>query len=198
MSLPDFTSDEFLQLGLRKMGFSDETIRRNKASTNVDRFKDNYYVKPCTCAKLFVDIQSEDLGDARINNPKPLYLLLALFYLKKYPTKIMMAAFTDGCHKTALMQSRKYVVAIQALMNSTIRWIFDDVGYDEIFIISVDGIHCPIFEPRTMPSSGWYSKKVYYMRLAWLFFGMLRQSSFSSTIQTTKTTISIWRHQDHD
>lgn len=25
--------------------------------------------------------------------------------------------------------------------------------------ISVDGIHCRIWEPRTLPSSGWYSKK---------------------------------------
>jgi hypothetical protein len=40
-----------------------------------------------------------------------------------------------------------------------IKWIFDDPSFDKKFIISVDGVHCRIWEPRIMPSSGWYSKK---------------------------------------
>lgn len=30
---------------------------------------------------------------------------------------------------------------------------------DEVFLISVDGVHCKIFEPRTDPGSKWYSHK---------------------------------------
>jgi hypothetical protein len=30
---------------------------------------------------------------------------------------------------------------------------------EEIFIVSVDGVHCHIWEPQHMPSSSWNSKK---------------------------------------
>jgi DDE superfamily endonuclease len=43
-----------------------------------------------------------------------------------------------------------------------IKWLFDhrranDGGH--VFIISVDGVHCPINEPRKKPSAKWYSHK---------------------------------------
>ena len=53
----------------------------------------------------------------------------------------------------------KYIRAIQALKEKKIKWIFDGNEYKEFFIVSVDGVHCRIHEPRTQPSSGWYSKK---------------------------------------
>ena len=41
-----------------------------------------------------------------------------------------------------------------------IQWPFDDAeNYPEMYIVSVDGIHCRIHEPRTEPSTGWYSAK---------------------------------------
>jgi hypothetical protein len=40
-----------------------------------------------------------------------------------------------------------------------ITWLFDNQQVEEMFIVSVDGVHCRIWEPRHMPSSGWYSKK---------------------------------------
>jgi hypothetical protein len=30
---------------------------------------------------------------------------------------------------------------------------------DEFFMLSVDGVHCRVQEPSTMPSAGWYSSK---------------------------------------
>jgi hypothetical protein len=45
---------------------------------------------------------------------------------------------------------------IASLKESLITW--GPFG-DEIFLISVDGTHCPIHEPRTDPSSKWYSHK---------------------------------------
>jgi len=51
----------------------------------------------------------------------------------------------------------------------------------EYFILSVDGVHCRIHEPRTTPSSGWYSKKfnkagltyelgvaIYHSKIVWI------------------------------
>ena len=38
--------------------------------------------------------------------------------------------------------------------------IFEDLqSTDEMFMVSVDGVHCRMHEPRILPSSGWCSKK---------------------------------------
>jgi hypothetical protein len=65
---------------------------------------------------IFDDIQDGDLGESRIFKPNPLYLLLTLFYLKKYyPTQHALAAFLDSTEKTVLAWAKRYVKAIQAL-----------------------------------------------------------------------------------
>ena len=46
-------------------------------------------------------------------------------------------------------------------------WIFDDPWIEEVFIVSVDGIHCRIQEPQLEPSSKWYSKKSNRARLVY-------------------------------
>lgn len=48
------------------------------------------------------------------------------------------------------------------LLALQIQWPFDDNTVIEHtkFIISVDGVHCPIQEPRNEPSAKWYSKKL--------------------------------------
>ena len=158
-----FSENEFLALGLTHCGWSEKSISRNGNKNKDIRFRDRYYVTPKTWATIFNDIQ--DIGEASIKKPNPRYLLLALYYLKKYPTKHEMASFLDGNEGTALNQSKKYIKAIQALKVQKIKWIFgDDTGVngsnlDEVFIISVDGIHCRIYEPRIEPSTKWFSHK---------------------------------------
>jgi hypothetical protein len=88
MVLLRFSNKEFLFLGLELAGFPAYTIGRNKKKMNRERFKDSFYARPHqTVENIFDDIQDEDLGESRISKPDPIYLLLALFYLKKYPTK---------------------------------------------------------------------------------------------------------------
>ena len=158
MVLLKFTKEEFMLLGLQLCGYSVQTIDRNCDATNLSRFKDNYYITPTTCSIVFEDIQSTENG-ARIDKPNPKYWLLALYYLKKYPTKHQMAGFLDVREATALTNSKKYVDALQGLKEMKIKWIFENGDLDERFIVSVDGIHCRIWEPRLDPSSKWYSKK---------------------------------------
>ena len=146
-------------LGLQLSGYSYRTIEKNCYATNLSRFKDSYYVTPDTCEKIFEDIQADDCK-AKVAKPCPRYLLLGLYYLKKYPTKHQMAAFMDASEKTMLSQSSKYVDALQGLKEKKIVWIFDNnENLEETFIISVDGIHCRVQEPRLDPSSKWYSSK---------------------------------------
>jgi hypothetical protein len=80
-----------------------------------------------------------------------------------------------------LKRAWRYIRAIQALKEEKIKWIFDGNKNDEYFILSVDGVHCRIYEPRTQPSSGWYSKKfnkaglmyelgiaIYHSKIVWI------------------------------
>ena len=154
MVLLTFSHDDFLTLGLKMLGFSEKTIEKTCNATNVERFRDSYYTYPKIASILFDDLQKVDWA----TNVKPRHLLLALYYLKKYPTKHAMAAFLHETEKTALKWAHRYIKMIQDLKTRTIQWLFDDINineHPESFIISVDGIHCRIWEPRTNPSSGW-------------------------------------------
>jgi hypothetical protein len=115
MVLLTFSRDDFLFLGLELVGFSTYTISRNGKDVNLRRFSDFFYASPDTIADLFRDIQDADLGEAQILKPDPTYLLLAMLYLKKYPTKHALAAFLDGNKKTGLTWAKRYVKSIQAL-----------------------------------------------------------------------------------
>ena len=158
MALLRYSSQEFQVLGLRLSGFSSQTINRNGSKINNDRFQDKFYVCTKTALEVFEAIQIP--GPHCISKPDPQDFLLCLYYLKKYPTKHELAGFVDISEKTALGKVEKYVKAIQALKSRKIRWIFDeDSNLDEKFILTVDGVHCRIWEPRRQPSAGWYSKK---------------------------------------
>ena len=148
MAIIRLSDNDFLRLGLRHSGFSNKTIDHVRNTTNVVRFMDKFYVTPQTCSKIFDDVQLiENCGDDAIQKAKPLYLLMALCYLKKYPTKHELAGFADCCEDTALAQSKRYAKAITALQSKKIKWLFDDPSLNETFIVSVDGVHCRIFEP---------------------------------------------------
>jgi hypothetical protein len=47
------------------------------------------------------------------------------------------------------------------LLIRQIIWLWDDNvnNDDEVFILTVDGVHCAIQEPRTEPDAAWYSHK---------------------------------------
>lgn len=157
-----FSREQFETLGLHLAGYSNETIERTNNETNTNRLKDFCYAGKKTLAKLYRDVQHADLGEHQILNPSPVDLIFALYFLKKYPTAHEFAGrWGVGTEKTVLRKAWRYIHAIQALKEKKIRWIFDDEGtnYDEYFILSVDGVHCRIHEPRSQPSSGWYSKK---------------------------------------
>ncbi|CAJ1941690.1 unnamed protein product, partial [Cylindrotheca closterium] len=93
-------------------------------------------------------------------HPKPTHLLLALRFLKQYPTKETLAGHGGVTEKTALLCCWKYVEAIQALKEQKIVWLFDDIDkYKEVYVACVDGVHFWIWEPRKFPSTKWYSPK---------------------------------------
>lgn len=156
-----FAEDQITLLGLQLAGFTTRTIATTNAATNEKRLKDFCYAGSKSITQILNDVQDDSLGEFKIAKPNPSHLIWALYFLKKYPTAHDFSARCgDGTEKTVLTRAWRYVRAIQALKERKIQWIFgeEDV-FDEYFIISVDGVHFRIHEPRTQPSSGWYSKK---------------------------------------
>ena len=153
LTMIKLTEDEWLLLGLELAGHEAFRVHRTCQKTNQERFTSHYFANVKTVVALFDEIQSTT------KNAKPSHLLLALYYLKEYPTKAGAAAFNKSTEKTALENAWSYIRKIQALKEKKIVWIFDDDNLQEIFIATVDGIHFRISEPRDEPSAGWYSKK---------------------------------------
>lgn len=111
----EVSEEIFIKLGLLQCQHSRRRINRTCNETNLERFNDAYYACPKTVHDIFIDIQSPELGCKRIEKPKPSHLLLALRFLKKYPTKYDLAGIANATEKTALCRVWRYVQAIQAL-----------------------------------------------------------------------------------
>lgn len=156
----NLSEEEFKVLALQLVGHSVKMIARTSDATNKRRLRDFCCTGTKTLQDLLNNIQDHSLGEFRIAKPNPSHLIYALYFLKKYPTAHEFAARCGvGTEKTVVSRAWKYVQAIQALKGHKIQWIFDNGNHKEFFILSVDGVHCRINEPRTEPSSGWYSKK---------------------------------------
>jgi hypothetical protein len=95
-------------------------------------------------------------------------LLMTVEWLREYKTDFKMAAKYGLCEKTCSKYLWKYTRAIQALKEKKIKWLdrWANAG-SELIIVSVDGVHCTISEPRQMPSSKWFSHKSHGPALAY-------------------------------
>lgn len=172
------TCAEVLRFGLEVVGFDEARQRRTRAATNIERFRAAYGVGPGACSAVYRDLQTIATPDARINKPSGLYFLVALNWLATYKKEAEMAGFFRCDDKTLRNHIKEYVNAIAALKGQKIVW---DDGGDELFLLSVDGVHFRINEPRTEPSAKWCSYKhksagltyelgisIYKNRLVWI------------------------------
>jgi hypothetical protein len=172
------TCAQFLQFGLEHVGFDVARQRRTRAATNIKRFRAAYGVGPGACSAVYRDLQTTSVPDARINRPSSFFFLVALNWLSTYKKEAEMAGFFHCDDKTLRKHIKEYVNAIAALKEEMIVW---DDGDDEIFLLSVDGVHFRVNEPRTEPSSKWCSHKhksaglayelgisIYKNRLVWI------------------------------
>ena len=87
MVLLAFSEEDFLNLGLKLAGNCDRTIERTCYKTKLARFEAKYYACPATCCAILWDLQTTDVADAQVDNPNPRHLLIALNFLKEYPTE---------------------------------------------------------------------------------------------------------------
>jgi hypothetical protein len=143
-----FTIDELLKLGLRMVRYRSKRIRRAKRETNLNRFRKHFGSSPLVCALIWEDLQTTKVRDAWVppDSRRIEYLLMAMHHLKLYPKEYEREAMWDVSEMWGRDWVWYFVEKIQALKEEKITWP-EDFGED-IWILTVDGTHCWIQEPK--------------------------------------------------
>lgn len=146
-----FDEKAMLRWGLSLVGFPNFRQVGVSDATNTRRFRAHFGVGAKALSKLYADLATImpkiDIKD----------FFLALSWLKLYETENVLAGRWTLSEKTIRNTCRSYVQKIQQLKESKVLWgEFED---DEVYIISVDGVHCRMQEVRRDPGSKWYTHK---------------------------------------
>jgi hypothetical protein len=113
-----FEVDEMLRIGLDWAGFDVSRQSTVNLDTNVRRFQSNFGSSPLVCSALWKDLVTTDIPEARIHPKTSATLdkyLLALYFLKGYPTEEKLAAHSKMCEKVARKWAWLFACKIQAL-----------------------------------------------------------------------------------
>ncbi|CAB9511156.1 expressed unknown protein [Seminavis robusta] len=172
------TSQEFLAIGLDITVGKDKWIHF-KAERSEDRFRSAYGAATLTASEMWNDLV--DKGEIK-KNTKPMYLLLALRYLRSHDTQDdLMIFFKIGSKNTISRWCHAFVRKVQLLLKDKML-SFEEADDGMIFFMTVDGTHCRIEEPRPF-SKEWSSHKfggkaalnyevglsIHKERLCWLY-----------------------------
>jgi hypothetical protein len=146
------TPDEILRKGLLLQKFTLSRLNKNKEKTQLGWFQSHYGCRPVVVARIWEDLQTTEIDDARIGDkgdmkPDIQELLHAINWLKEYRTEKQREGSADLSAKTLRKKCWYYARKIQALKGQKI--VFP-VAYpdDTVWIMTVDGTHFAINEPR--------------------------------------------------
>ena len=155
-------------IGLDFCGFKGRQNVRER--TNNDRFSSGYGVSANTLHAVFQDVQK--------NHPKltAKYFLMGVDSLKRYDVEHNMAGKWKVCEDTFRTHWKKTVRMIAELRGEKIKFDPADFPEDQIFLMTVDGVHFRIREPRRDPGSKWYSHKFHGAGVMYLVAVDIRRS----------------------
>ena len=110
----------------------------------------------------------DDLLDEKVIEDFTLqYFFLTLHWLKTYSTYLQLEGPWSISPQTIGTKVKIYSNAIQHLKGRKIKWFDNNEIKDDIFIMTVDGVHCRIQEVWKDPGSKWYSHKTHAAGLAY-------------------------------
>jgi hypothetical protein len=178
-----------LEDGLFLIGFSLARQNRNCLKTKRRWFRSAFGVGPVALAKLFNDLQ--ELDRENINNLR--YFLITINWLASYMREPQMAGFFHADEGTLRGHIADFLAAMFELSALKIRW--KDWGSRQ-FIISVDGVHFRIHEPRMDPSAKWMSYKFMSAGLSYEFAVSLTASEIvwiNGPFQASKGDLEIFK-----
>jgi hypothetical protein len=145
-----YDEDSILAIALGFVGFPPTRQKKGK-ELKLRRFRAFFGVGPKALAEL-----SNDLATS-MTNFDITALFLAVNFLSGYDNEHILAGRWGFGEDKIRKSCRSYVKLIQHLKEKKVTWGGFDDG--EIFIVSVDGVHCRIQEPRTDPGKKWYDHK---------------------------------------
>ena len=110
-----FDKTAFMRLGLRIAGF--DKWEAYMEHTNIARFRAWYGSTPKTCAKVWLDLRSSTVDGCSIGaDANPMHLLLALRFLKAYPSETELAGTFQISEKSVRKWSAEYTRKLQLLL----------------------------------------------------------------------------------
>jgi len=157
--------DQILKEGLLLLGYTVHQQGRVRQAENLQRFQADFGKPPAVLAAVWNDLQTTDVDKARnilatISDLKQ--FLWTFYWMKCYPSEQSLATRSGWCDKTVRQFVKNMTTRIKLLKPKKIFWppSWDDPSVDTpIFVVSVDGTHCPIQEPT---SGHQYSKNPKY------------------------------------
>lgn len=163
-----FTADQIMERGLIRVNHDKLAQARVGRKTNVRRFKRAFGSNPVVYAEIWEDLQTATpihpalIGVRPKDAEKKMNAFLhAVFFLRKYPTEEDGSPRFGMSDRTARDTKWYFIQKIQALKAQKITWPDDwqAAGDIPVFLVSVDGIHCRIFEPT---HGAWSKNPTYY------------------------------------
>jgi hypothetical protein len=111
------TADEFLRKGLELGGFDRHRQKKVRRAQNLERFRSFCGSNPVVYAEIFEDLQTTEIDEARVDAATLCVdsFLMALHFLKCYPTENQLSGLLKICEKTARKWAWFYAKKIQAL-----------------------------------------------------------------------------------
>jgi hypothetical protein len=140
--------DEILTIGLQLMKYSEKKINKWKRTRKLDQFNFHYGSFPIVVATIWEDLQTTSIDEAHVppNKLNINYFLMAMHFLKMYPKEMQKESIWSLDRQTCRDWIWFYVEKIRALKAEKIKWP-DDNFKDDIWAITVDGIHTKTNKP---------------------------------------------------
>ncbi|KAG7368233.1 hypothetical protein IV203_030976 [Nitzschia inconspicua] len=143
------SANRMQEIGLNLLRFEGKKVSKSNKKTNDERFIANYGSSPLVCSMIYEDLQRTRVPAARVSskaNLKVRFFLMAIHFLKCYPTERQREATFQYCPSWSRRKIWFWINQIAALQSEKIFWPKDNFGND-IWAITVDGAHCWIQEP---------------------------------------------------
>lgn len=115
------SEEQFMGLGMRFAG--SPNWNNHKEEVNVDVFITHYGACPTACKRIWYDLQTAADPNVRVGaRDSPMYLLLALRYLKAYPKESELCGFFGINSRRTIKKWRDlYVDKLAKLLKSKVR-----------------------------------------------------------------------------
>ena len=154
------TPERLQYIALRLAGYKKRKLKRSSEKLNFQRFIAFYGLSPLVVAEVYHDLQTTEIEEARVLGGRLdlRNLLIAIHYLWDYPTESSMEARFGFSKYWSRVTAWGMIRKIRALKHAKIRWE-EDLCRGDIWVLTVDGIHCWIQEPK---HPVWSQNRRYY------------------------------------